>query len=70
MGRTPENGRTRDRLGSTRVGDVDELLEKDCVLVVVPVTKDDGELLVVLVFLLWWVDDHRRTKTIHILPLV
>jgi hypothetical protein len=35
----------------------------------VPVAKNDGELFVVLMLLLRWVDDHWRTETINVLAL-
>ena len=40
-------GRTWDGLGTAGVGDADELVEQDGVLIVVPVAEDHGELLVV-----------------------
>ena len=56
-------------LGAAGVRDADELLEEYVVLVVVPVSEDDGELLIVRVLLLRRVDDHRSAKTVDVLTL-
>ena len=56
-------------LGAAGVCDADELLEEGLVLVVVPVAEDDGELGVVAVFLLWWVDDDGGAQTVDVLAL-
>ena len=68
LGKVDER-RVGDGLGTAGVCDADELLEEDLVLVVVPVTEDDGELLIVLVLLLWRMDDYRSTKTVDVLTL-
>ncbi len=47
---------TRNRFSTTGVGDADELLQENGVLIVVPVTEDDSEFLVVLVLFLLWVN--------------
>ena len=46
-GERKSEGQTWYGLGTAGVGDADELVEQDGVLVVVPVAEDDGELLVV-----------------------
>ena len=48
---------TGNGLGTTGVGDADELLQENRVLIVVPVTEEDTELPVVLVPFLWRVDN-------------
>jgi hypothetical protein len=58
---------TRNRLGPAGVGDVDELLDEDVVLVVVPVAEDDCELFVVGVGLLGGMDEERGAQTINVL---
>ena len=50
---------TRYGLGSSGIGDVDKLVDKNRVLVVVPVTYDDCELLVVAVRLYGRMDNNR-----------
>ena len=67
--RKVDEGRVGHGLGTTGVGDADELVEKDGVLVVVPVTEDDGELFIVRVFFRGRVDDHWRAETIDVLTL-
>ena len=67
--RKVDESRVRYRLGTTGVGDVDELLKKFRVLGVVPVPKDDGELLVIRMDLRLWVDNERRTETVDVLAL-
>ena len=67
--RKVDESRVRYRLGTTGVGDVDELLKKFRVLGVVPVPKDDGELLIVGIVLLWWVDHDWCAKTVDVLTL-
>ena len=57
-------------LGAAGVRDADELFEEGLVLVVVPVAEDDGELGVVAVFLLWWVDDDGGTEAVDVLALM
>ena len=69
LGKVDER-RVGDGLSTARVRDADELLEQDLVLVVVPVSEDDGELFVVLVLLLWRVDDYRGAETVDVLTLV
>lgn len=64
-----EGGRTGDGLSTTGVEDAQELLRQIDVLVVVPVTQDDGELFIVLVRLDSRVDDERRAESIDILTL-
>ena len=64
-----DEGRVRDGLGTTGVGDADELVNEDRVLVVVPVAENDGELFVIRVLFRWWVDDDGCTKTIDVLSL-
>lgn len=61
--------RTRHGLSTAGVGDADELVEEDRVLVVVPVTENNRELFVVLVLLLRRVDNYRCAKTIDVLTL-
>lgn len=61
--------RTRNRLGTTGVGDVDELVKKSRMLIVVPVAKNDGELLVIRVHLLRRVNDYGCAKTVDVLTL-
>ena len=48
---------TGNGLGTTGVGDADELLQENRVLIVVPVTEEDTELPVVLVSFLWRVNN-------------
>ena len=67
--RKVDEGRVGHGLGTTGVGDADELVEEDGVLVVVPVAEDDGELGVVTVFLLWWVDDDGGAEAVDVLAL-
>ena len=61
--------RTWYGLGSTGVSDRDELLEEHVVLVVVPVTQDNGELFIVGMHFLRGVDDYRCTKSVDVLAL-
>ena len=61
--------RTIGRRSSSRVVNVQELLDKDRVLLMVPVSENDGVLLVVLVHFNWVVDDERRTETVNVLTL-
>ena len=58
-----------DGLRTTRVGDADELGEEFSMFGVVPVTKDDSELLVVGMGLGFGVDDDRRAQTVDVLAL-
>lgn len=60
---------TGHRFGTTRVGYVDELLEEDAMLLVIPVAEDDCVFLVIFVHFLWRVDDHGCTETVNILAL-
>ena len=60
---------TRNRLGTTGVGDTDELLQKHFVLVVVPITEDDCEFFIVVMLLLLGVKKQGRTQTINVLTL-
>lgn len=62
-------GLTGNRLSSTGVGDADELAEKDAVLVVVPITQDDGEFLVIVMLFCGRVDDYWCTETVDVLAL-
>ena len=48
---------TGNGLGTTGIGDADELLQENRVLIVVPVTEEDTELPVVLVSFLWRVNN-------------
>ena len=68
LGKVDERG-VRDGLGTTGVGDVDELVEELGVLGVVPVAEDDGELLVVGVGLRLRVDDDGGAQTVDVLAL-
>ena len=52
-------GITRYGFSSSGIGDVDKLVDKNRVLVVVPVTYDDCELLVVAVRLYGRMDNNR-----------
>ena len=61
--------RTWYGLGSTRVSDRDELLEEHVVLVMVPVTQDNGELFIVGMHFLRGVNDYRCTKSVDVLAL-
>lgn len=61
--------RTRNWFWSSRVGDAHELLAKNWVFVVIPVTKDNGELRVILMHLLWVMQDERCTQAVNVLAL-
>lgn len=67
--RREKRERTRHRLGTTGVRDVDKLVEQSRMLIVVPVAENDGELLVVGVHLLRRVNDDGRAKTVDVLTL-
>ena len=60
---------TGNGLGTTGVGDTDELLQKHFVLVVVPITEDDCEFFIVVMLLLLGVKKQGRTETINVLAL-
>ena len=67
--RKVDESRVRHRLGTTGVGDTDELLQKHFVLVVVPITEDDCEFFIVVMLLLLGVKKQGRTETINVLAL-
>lgn len=60
---------TRYGLRSSGIRDVDELVEKHRVLIVVPVPEHHGELLVIGVDLLSGVDHQRSAQAVDILSL-
>ena len=45
------------------------MVEQDIVCCVIPVSNNDGEFFVVMVYFLWRVNDQRCTETVHVLPL-
>ena len=62
-------GLTGNRFGATRICHTDKLLEQHRVLVVVPVTQNNGEFGVIGVDLLRRVDDKGSTKTVNVMTL-
>jgi predicted site-specific integrase-resolvase len=63
------NGLTRDRLSTTRVTYIDELLDQDGVLLVIPVAENHGEFFVVLVMFSRRMYNERSAKPIYVLAL-
>ena len=60
---------TRDRLGPTRVGNIDELVQQGLMFLVIPVSKDDCEFFVVGVNFFSGVDYDGGTEAVHVLAL-
>ena len=68
-GLTNQKRRTRDRFGTAGVSNVNELLDKNVVFVVVPIRKDDGEFVVIVVRFVRCVDRERRAETVDVLTV-
>jgi hypothetical protein len=60
---------TRDGLGAAGVGDAYESLDEDAVLVVVPISEDDGELAIVSMYFAGRMEDERCAETVDVLTL-
>lgn len=60
---------TRNGFGTSGIGDADELFDELAVLVVVPVTENNGEFFVVALDFLGGVDDEWGAETVDVLAL-
>jgi hypothetical protein len=59
--------RTRHRLCTTRIGDAKEMLQENLLLGMVPIPKDDSELLVIRVHFCRRMEYERCSKAVGIL---
>lgn len=60
---------TRDGLGTSRIRNVDELLQQDSVFFVIPVPKNNSEFFVVCCDFFWRVKNQRCSQTVDVLTL-
>lgn len=60
---------TRDRFRAARIGDAEEVVPKTIILLVVPVTENNGKFFVIGMHFILWVKDERCPQSVHIFTL-